>query len=103
MGSVYYKQPNGRYCRYSTVVDCVTHYNMTEDDILQLFIERAVSDAIRNARNFVSNKKNFYPFKELTKLYSTPEPSGEMSVEDFNRIKAEMIKPTNEFTLCRTT
>lgn len=39
MGAIFYKQPNGRYCRYSTVVDCVTHYNMTEDDILELCIQ----------------------------------------------------------------
>lgn len=28
------KQPNGLYCRFSTVVDCPTHYNMTREDYL---------------------------------------------------------------------
>ena len=28
------KQPNGLYCRFSTVVDCLTHCNMTKDDYL---------------------------------------------------------------------
>ena len=30
MGAFIAKQPNGLYCRFSTVVDCVTHYDMTE-------------------------------------------------------------------------
>ena len=25
------KQPNGLYCRFSTVVDCPTHYNITKE------------------------------------------------------------------------
>lgn len=28
------KQPNGLYCRFSSVVDTVTHYNMTKEDYL---------------------------------------------------------------------
>lgn len=28
------KQPNGLYCRFSTIVDCPTHINMTEEDYL---------------------------------------------------------------------
>lgn len=28
------KQPNGLYCRFSTVVDCPTHWNMTRNDYL---------------------------------------------------------------------
>ena len=28
------KQPNGLYCRFSTVVDCPTDWNMTEEDYL---------------------------------------------------------------------
>ncbi|MED3792385.1 hypothetical protein P4571_08010 [Niallia alba] len=28
------QQPNGLYCRFSTVVDCPTHWNMTREDYL---------------------------------------------------------------------
>lgn len=28
------QQPNGLYCRFSTIVDCPTHINMTEEDYL---------------------------------------------------------------------
>lgn len=28
------KQPNGLYCRFSTVIDCPTHYNFTPEEYL---------------------------------------------------------------------
>ena len=34
MGAFISKQPNGLYCRFSTVVDCPTHWNMTREDYL---------------------------------------------------------------------
>lgn len=35
MGSFIAQQPNGLYCRFSTIVDTVTHYNMTKDDYIE--------------------------------------------------------------------
>ena len=99
MAAIYYKQPNGRYCRYSTIVDCVTDYNMTEDDILKLFVERAIDDA----RNFIKNEKNFREFEELTKKYEDlapgEKPAGEMTVDEFNCIKEYMSQKENNFTI----
>lgn len=28
------RQPNGLYCRFSTILDCPTHINMSEEDYL---------------------------------------------------------------------
>lgn len=28
------KQPNGLYCRFSNILDCPTHWNMTKEDYL---------------------------------------------------------------------
>lgn len=28
------KQPNGLYCRFSNIMDCPTHWNMTKEDYL---------------------------------------------------------------------
>ena len=98
MGAIFYKQPNGRYCRYSTVVDCVTDYNMSENDILDLFMEKAHDDAMQ----FIRNKDNFKPFKELTEKYEDlgpdEEPTGEMSVHEFESIKKQMCEPVNDLT-----
>lgn len=32
------KQPNGLYCRFSTVVDCPTVWNMTREDYINMKI-----------------------------------------------------------------
>lgn len=34
MGALIAKQPNGLFCRFSSVVDCPTHWNMTREDYL---------------------------------------------------------------------
>lgn len=35
------RQPNGLLCMFSTVVDAVTHINMSEDDYIEMCAERA--------------------------------------------------------------
>ena len=93
MGAIFYKQPNGRYCRYSTVVDCVTDYNMSKYDIIKLFVE----DAIDHAEKFINDEKNFNKFEELTEKYEDlgpdEEPLGEMTVEEFESIRKRMEEP----------
>lgn len=42
------RQPNGLLCRFSTIVDAVTHINMTEEDYIELCAERAREDAKRD-------------------------------------------------------
>lgn len=45
MGAFIVKQPNGLYCRFSTVVDCPTHWNMTEEEYIEYCAERAREEA----------------------------------------------------------
>ena len=35
MGAFVAQQPNGLYCRFSSVVDTVTHWNMTFDEYVE--------------------------------------------------------------------
>ena len=35
------RQPNGLLCRFSSMVDAVTHINMTEEDYIEMCAERA--------------------------------------------------------------
>ena len=51
MGNYIAKQPNGLLCRFSSVVDCITHYNYTEEDYIELCAERAREEARRNLQN----------------------------------------------------
>ena len=64
MGAFIAKQPNGLYCRYSTTVDNITHYNMTKEDYIEFYLERAREEAIRNlenALNFDTVLSSLYP------------------------------------------
>lgn len=45
MGSFIARQPNGLLCRFSTTVDCITHYNMTEQDYIEYRMQCAKKDA----------------------------------------------------------
>ena len=68
MGAFISKQPNGKYCRFSTVVDSVTDYNMTEEDYIQLCVERAIEEAKdvleHYTRPFQMVIDSFYPNNE---------------------------------------
>ncbi len=35
------KQPNGLYCKFSTMFDCPVRFNMTEDEYIESCVERA--------------------------------------------------------------
>lgn len=59
------KQPNGLYCRFSTVVDCPTDWNMTEDDYIEMCKEKAEREARETLANYLQSfemvKERFYP------------------------------------------
>ena len=42
------RQPNGLLCRFSSMVDAVTHINMTEEDYIEMCAERAREEAKRD-------------------------------------------------------
>ena len=51
MSGIIAKQPNGLYCRISTVIDAPTHFNMTKQDYIDLCVE----EAKREAENVLEN------------------------------------------------
>lgn len=86
MGSFIARQPNGLLCRHSSIVGCVTDYNMTDEDYIQLCMEQAREDAKRNlelhVRPFGRVREDFYP--------------ANMSQDVFDKILKDMEKPANE-------
>lgn len=59
------KQPNGLYCRFSTIVDCPTHINMTENDYLN-----NVTGTVRNKEEGKKILKYYLqPFSEVEKRF----------------------------------
>lgn len=45
MAGIIAKQPNGLYCRISTIIDAPTHSNMTKQDYIDLCVEEAKREA----------------------------------------------------------
>ena len=68
------QQPNGRYCRFSGIVDTVTNYNMTAEE----YIEMCAEQARINAR--FELKHCLVPFSQVKNCFL---PTND-SVEDFN-------------------
>lgn len=75
------KQPNGRYMRFSSVVDCPTHWNLTEEEmrktLRQMYmedLETKINIAIETAKDikcainsFVPNNMTDAEFKNILK------------------------------------
>ena len=55
MGSYIARQPNGLYCRYSSVVECPTHFNMTVTDYLKIVVSRNPDKSIEWCMNEVKD------------------------------------------------
>lgn len=87
MGSFICRQPNGLYCRFSTVVDTITDYNMTEDEYVEMCAERAREEARDVLRNRVR------PFGWVKEHYR----STCMKKTEFNRIMTEMKQPFTSY------
>ena len=75
MGAFVVKQPNGRYCRFSTIVDCPTNWNMTAEDYVELCAERARDEARRTL------EYHLRPF-EYVKEYFVPNNMSETEFEE---------------------
>lgn len=84
VGAFIAKQPNGLYCRFSRVVDCPTHWNMTKEDYLNnvtgTVSDREAGENILNhwlvpfsevIESFVPNNMTQEAFNELVKLMSS--------------------------------
>lgn len=86
MGAFIARQPNGLLCRFSTVVDTVTHYNMTEDEYIDMCAEMAREEAKEVLENHIR------PFDEVKDRF-IPE---NMTQEEFNKLLTEMESERHE-------
>jgi len=86
MGSFICRQPNGLLCRFSTVVDCVTHYNMTDEEYIKMKMEQAREEAEDTLKHYIK------PY-EMISIYFKPD---NMTVKEFKRIKTEMERTVSK-------
>ena len=100
MGAFIARQPNGKLCRFSTVVDTVTHWNMTEEDYIEMCADRAREDAKWRLEKdpffihkFDEVKESFIPYnntrEEFLKMLREMGDT-ETKLEDLNEL------PSNE-------
>lgn len=59
------KQPKGLYCRFSTIVDCPTHYDLTFDDYVDVIRMRGkdIETAIKEAKEVI--EEHLEPFQRV--------------------------------------
>lgn len=84
MGGFIAKQPNGLYCRFSTVVDTVTDWNMTEEQYIDMCVQKAIKEAREDALDTLKNWVK--PFDEVKNRFYP----GNNTIEEFNAILHEM-------------
>lgn len=77
------KQPNGLYCRFSTILDTVTDYNLTAEQYVDLCVKRAREQARKLALEELKKPLDFEEVKD--QFY--PSNTG---VKEFNKILHEM-------------
>lgn len=95
MGAFIFKQPNGRYGRFSTIVDCPTHFNMTREDYVELLMERNGYNRKR------AEEEADDIFAHYLKPYSECLDSfvdNNMTNEEFQDIRYKMELLTDELT-----
>lgn len=80
MGAFVTRQPNGLLCRFSSVVDCPTHYNMTDEEYIEMCAEKAREEA----RDVLEN--HLKPFEWLRNYF---RPNN-MTQEEFENVLKEM-------------
>lgn len=103
MGAFIARQPNGLLCRWSSIVDNITHYNMTEDEYIEYRAERAREDA----RNELKRNPYFIrPFSEILEkrdhdlvfqCISVIENPEDYTSEEIEQSKIEMAELQAEF------
>lgn len=90
MGSFIAKQPNGLYCRFSTVVDCPTHYNMTKEDYINDCCRGTKEEALDILENYL------YSFSEVERRFA----EGNMTKKEFEQILKEMHEECTDGYRC---
>lgn len=80
------RQKNGLLCRHSSVTDCITDYNMTEGDYINICMERANEEAKVVLKDYVRDIR-------MVKDYFN---TNNMSKQKFEEILKEMEKPASK-------
>lgn len=78
------RQPNGKICRYSTVADCITDYNLTDEEYIQMRMDEAKEEA-----EYVL-KHRLKDYNYVMKMAKDNLGPNTMSKKEFSKIRKEM-------------
>ena len=91
MGKAVIQQPNGKFCIFSSVVDGITVYDCTEDELIAHFIEELVASAIRSARDAINRATGVRPqfrhiptFEEAIAMHNRRHPDDTIDVKELS-------------------
>lgn len=91
MAGMIAKQPNGLYCRYSSVVDTITHYNFTEEEYLN-----NITGTVPNREEGIDVLENYlHSFEEVVELLRLRLSDSE-SEEEVEELISNMYKERKE-------
>lgn len=82
MGRFVARQPNGRLCIFSTSVDTVIYYDLTDDD----YIELKAQEAREKAQYDLASRGFIKPFSAIKEMFSP----NNMSQEEFDSLCKKM-------------
>jgi hypothetical protein len=64
------RQPNGKYCIFSSIVDNVTHYDMSVEDIIEEWANESKNKIVEDVKNIVSKlENNEQPYYQFTQSF----------------------------------
>lgn len=81
------KQPNGLYCRFSTVTGCPTAWNMTREDYINMKMQEAKEDAEDVLDNYLKS------FDRVVDMYY---PNNMTMIRDLNKAENNIIGGANK-------
>lgn len=91
MGSFITRQPNGLICRYSSIVDCPTNWNMTDGEYIAYCMEKARDEARKEIESqmqpFDRVKRDFAPYNMTKKRFKEVLKQMELPTEDAKKQK----------------
>ena len=103
MGAFIARQPNGLLCRWSSVVDNITHYNMTEEEYIEYRAEKAREDVRFELEH---NPRFIRPFSEILEkrdkdlvlqCLGAIENPEDYTAEEIEKAKTDMVRLQSEF------
>lgn len=97
MGAIFVRQPNGLYCRYSTMVDSVTHFNCTAEEVRHILMD-PYEEAVDRLLAMIEQDRNpwHWTWQDVLDRCETGLENDNVSREEFERFLRLATNPVTE-------